>query len=850
MSLLPGAAVPYLYALLAVLVTTAVRIALAPVLEDHSPMLIFTVPVMISAWYGGLPTGIFATVLSVLSGGYFLIEPENSLTWPQMVEQARLAIFTFTSLAISFACDRLRREKKRAEKSQATLSALLEAASQGVVSVDAAGMIVAFNATAERMFGYSREDVLGMPMENLLPRNGRHRAGIDLRARRKDGTEFPVEISLSSVETENGLLTLSFFTDISDLREHQERLRAALAASNTGTFRWHLRTNRLEFDENLNVLFGLPPGETVGRLEDLAGMVHPDDRKDVLWALENCAGEGSEFELKFRVVWRDGSVHWLLKRGKLECDDHGRPLSMTGACAEISELKRAEEDLREAHALLDALFENAPIGLGFWDRDLGFVRANKRLTEIGCFAPGDLTTKQLPEVLAESEGKVRSAVELVLRTGQSVIDQEATAHTPGGSGEERRWLLRYYPVWLDRTIVGAGVVCEDVTERKRSEEEALQTQKLESLGVLAGGIAHDFNNLLVGILGNASLVQDSLRDGDGNRELLDQVVNASERAADLTRQLLAYSGKGQFVIVPVAISHLVREIGSLIRTSLPKKVELRLNLDDDLPAVEADAGQIQQVIMNLVINGAEAIGEASSGYVSVATSLQRMDLEYIRANFPQNDLLPGDYILLEVRDSGAGMDEATQARMFDPFFTTKFTGRGLGLSAVSGIVRGHKGALSVQTAPGEGTIFRVWLPATGSRPDHSREAGELRNLEGSGTILVVDDEQLVLQTAMHTLEHYGYKVLLAENGSVGVDLFSAHRGEIEMVLLDLAMPVMSGDEAFDHLQRIDPNVKVVLTSGFSEVEATRRFAGKTFTGFLQKPYRSSALAEKVHTILV
>jgi signal transduction histidine kinase len=313
-------------------------------------------------------------------------------------------------------------------------------------------------------------------------------------------------------------------------------------------------------------------------------------------------------------------------------------------------------------------------------------------------------------------------------------------------------------------------VARDISERKALESQLLQTQKLESLGVLAGGVAHDFNNLLTGILGNASLVADSMPPSNPNHRILEECVKAAERAAHLTRQLLAYAGKGQFVIEAVNLSSLVKEISSLVQTSIPRKVQVRLELEPDLPAIEADTGQLQQVIMNLVINAAEAIGD-NVGLVVVTTGQQEVNERYSMTVWGHSELRPGRYVTLEVHDSGCGMDEATLQRIFDPFFTTKFTGRGLGLAAVSGIMRSHKGAMKVYSVPGKGTTFKLLFPATSVVPTPPSHIMLPSDAQGSGTILVVDDEEIVRDTARNTLERYGYRILMARDGREAIELF-------------------------------------------------------------------------------
>ncbi|MBI5433216.1 MAG: response regulator [Planctomycetes bacterium] len=386
----------------------------------------------------------------------------------------------------------------------------------------------------------------------------------------------------------------------------------------------------------------------------------------------------------------------------------------------------------------------------------------------------------------------------------------------------------------------------DVTEERRAALEQedlrskmLQTQKLESLGILAGGIAHDFNNLLTGILGNAELALHSDELPLRTRNALVAIQRSAGRAADLTRQMLAYSGRAAFQRARVDLSAEVREIGALLASSIAKKVELRFQLASDLPPIDADRAQLQQLVMNLVINAAEAIGD-DTGDVVVSTWAWTNPSVERDVNFPTEGLPPGTYAVLEVRDDGCGMDHATMQRIFDPFFTTKFTGRGLGLAAVLGIVRAHDGGLSVATDVGRGTAFRVFLSVSTkertSPVDPARESpAEL------GTVLVIDDEPVVADLATSVLASVCRRVHSAVSGEAGLALFDAHADEIDLVLLDVTMPKLGAREILDVLRRRRPDVKVVLTSGYSETEVSRRFAQGEFEGFLQKPYSPSSL---------
>jgi PAS domain S-box-containing protein len=397
---------------------------------------------------------------------------------------------------------------------------------------------------------------------------------------------------------------------------------------------------------------------------------------------------------------------------------------------------------------------------------------------------------------------------------------------------------------VDGVVSGVVLVFRDVTDRRRTEAKILEAAKLESLGVLAGGIAHDFNNLLHGIMGNASLLEDYLGGGEA-REILSNVQQGAQRATELTRQLLAYAGRGRFYIEPVNISRQVREILPLIDTSVPKHVELRLKLDPNLPPVEADRSQIQQIIMNLVINAAEAIG-AGGGWVEVSTGVSALDT--IRfAGEPHAEPNNGSHVVLTVADNGIGMDQTTRSKIFDPFFTTKFTGRGLGLAAVLGIVRGHNGAIDVSSVLGEGSRFRVFFPVAAGTPENVPST-EPAATAGKERVLVVDDEELVRETVRRGLEVAGYQVVLAGNGKEALEILSERPEEFQLVILDLMMPVLSGSEALPQIRQICPRIAIVTTSGYGETEAVQRF-GNSIDGFIQKPYTPSELTRKIRQVL-
>lgn len=519
-----------------------------------------------------------------------------------------------------------------------------------------------------------------------------------------------------------------------------------------------------------------------------------------------------------------------------------------------AELERASVEAHHRLAEVENLYRTAAVGLAFVDTQLRFVRVNELLAGINGFPASAHIGRTLREILPPPLADVVEPLHRhVLETGRPVLGHEFHSVSPAQPGVERDWLVSYSPVkTAEGAMFGVQALVQDITERKQFEDQLRQTQKLESLGVLAGGIAHDFNNLLVGILGNASLTLDSLPAGSPIRPMIQDVITSSERAARLTSQMLAYSGKGRFVVERVDISELIRETLPLIQASVPRTVQISVEDGKGCPPVEIDVAQMQQLVMNLVINGAEATPKGQSGSVTIAVSEVSVYNSNLAAAGVAHELEAGRYVCIEVRDTGSGMDEATKARIFDPFFTTKFTGRGLGLAAVLGIVRGHKGLIQVDSAPGQGCMFRVLLPAAAApAPEPAKPADQqiAPELAGAGTILVVDDESLVRQVAQQTLRRAGYEVLLAGNGQTALEIFRQRAAEITLVLLDMTMPVMSGEQTFIELKKIRPDVRIVLSSGFNQVEAIRRFEGQDLAGFLQKPYTAAALAEKVANVL-
>ena len=506
---------------------------------------------------------------------------------------------------------------------------------------------------------------------------------------------------------------------------------------------------------------------------------------------------------------------------------------------------------RRFRQLFDSLESGYALHEMIWDHegkpiDYRFLQVNPAFERLTRLPARDILNRTVTEVMPGIEHLWIERYGNVATTGEPVsftdfsrdLDRhfEVSAFCP----ERGRFAVLFHDV-TDR------VKADD--ERRRLADQTHESQKLESLGLLAGGIAHDFNNLLVGILGNASLALMDISENHPAAACLRDVELAAQRAAGLAKQLLAYSGRGRFVVEPIDLATLIEEMGHLLEASVPKSISLRFHFEEPLSAVMADASQLRQLVMNLLMNAAQAIGD-KSGIITISTSMMDCDKRYLANAFGAAELAEGRYVFLEVSDTGCGMDAETQAKMFDPFYTTKRDGRGLGLSAVLGIMRAHAGAIRVYSEVGRGTTFKLLLPEC---EEAARESEKRVSIPGtwkaSGTVLVVDDEASVRQFARRCLQRFGFDVLTAEDGREGLAIYKTHQDTIKVVLLDMMMPHMGGEKTFTELRRVNPDVRVVLSSGYNEQDAVRRFAGRGLAGFIQKPYQVEKLEEAIRAAI-
>ena len=532
--------------------------------------------------------------------------------------------------------------------------------------------------------------------------------------------------------------------------------------------------------------------------------------------------------------------------------DGDRIVGILGVNIDITERKQIEAALRASQQMLQSIIDNIPQAVFWKDRASVYQGCNRKFAiDVGVESPENVIGRTDFDFLVP-----RPEAEGYRQIDRRVMDNDTAEYHI----VERQLMADGKQAWVETSkvplhdghgkVIGVLGTYEDITERLRTEEALRQTQKMESLGVLAGGVAHDFNNLLVAMLGQTSLALSKLSPDSVARPHIEKAVKAATSAADLTRQLLAYSGGGQFERRPIQLNTLIQHNLHLFEVAIPKNVQLHSSLAPALPLIEGDTGQLQQVIMNLIINAGEAMGE-QPGVVTVTTDVQSLPRDDPRwTQYTGTPLPPGDYVQVDVADTGGGMSADTLARIFDPFFTTKFTGRGLGLAAVLGIVRGHGGGLQVDSEVGRGTTFRLLLPvSTLSLPQTAGPVNRQESNMSGHTILVIDDEQPVRAAVTDILEDSGLIVITAEDGEAGVGVYRERQAAIDLVVLDLSMPGQSGEETLRQLRDFNPQVRVILSSGYDRAEVAQRFADQAYSGFIQKPYDDLTLIEEIKRYL-
>lgn len=796
---------------------------------------------------------------------------------------------------------RMEEELREAERKYRLLA---ENSMDVIWTADAAGRFTYVSPSSFAVNGYKPEEWIGLDLgegfsrqddrdevrrqlEEAL-RNDRDESITQIEMQRKDGTPYWSETHARVIRNDDGSFAFVQGTsrDITDRKQIEEQLREAkelyeLLAQNASDVIWLLGPDGkyIYISPSAFALTGYTPDELAG-MELGQTKQNEEERAGLLAAFEEMArGTRDESRVEFELTRKDGIRTWVEARVSAIRDETGALKFFRGASRDVSARRRSWDVL---HAIVDgtsratgeaffpALVENLAKALGVryafvaelreGNEDFADTLAYWDSNALGTNFGYPLEGTPCANVAGQHTCVWASAIQSLFPNDKFLVDMNAESYGGAPLFASDGAALGILAVVSERPFespelvesvlsIFAGRASSELErlradkERRRLEEHVRHAQKLESLGVLAGGIAHDFNNLLVGVMGNAGLIKERLEPDSENYEMLREIESAALRASELTNQMLAYSGKGRFLVQSLDLSAVVREMLSLLKASVSKKAVLQFEPHTDLPLVDADATQLRQVIMNLILNASEAL-EDREGLVRIRTGVAHLDKQALAQSYLRDDIAPGQYVYLEISDSGSGMAPEVQSRIFDPFFTTKFTGRGLGLAAVLGVVRGHKGTFQIESQLGEGTTFRVFLPPSRRPVEESATFGSAASTttECRGKILVVEDEPVVRSLAARVLEKGGFETHVAEDGQAALEILeSVPPAEFAGVLLDLLMPRMAGKETFDAIRALDPDIPIVLTSGYTEEDVLKKFRGARVDGFVHKPYETGTL---------
>lgn len=586
--------------------------------------------------------------------------------------------------------------------------------------------------------------------------------------------------------------------------------------------------------------------------------VHPDDREQTFAAFAECTNNKRPVRVDVRLKNIADDYVWLESVGAPVTDMQGNVESVIIASRDITARKEAEEAAKKSEENLKLTLEATTDGIWDWNVKLNVAHFSPNYYRMLGYEPNEFeaTLDSWIESLHPDDKKMAvNRLESFLNSGEEIYTSQFRLKTKTG---EWKWIdARAKVVERDSAVKAARIIGNhtDITKNKKIEEEhrrfelqLQQAQKMDSLGVLAGGIAHDFNNLLQSISGNTSLALMESPEGSELKNLLREIRESARYATELTRQLLAYSGKGRYIAQIINLSEIIIEMDHLLKVGISKKINLRLIMDYQLPFISADETQIKQVIMNLVLNANEA-SKDRGGEIIIETGKIYCDKEYLANTYLNDDLPAGEYVFVEISDQGIGVDKETINRMFDPFFSTKFIGRGLGLATVLGIVRAHNGAIEVDSELHVGSRFRVLFPAVEKieRNIEKTQQVDTKSYEG-WVILFVDDEELVRNVANKMLKRKGFEVINAEDGPEAIELYKKYRDKIDLVLIDYAMPGMNGLETFYEIKKMNDAVKVIIVSGYDEGDEVKKLEDSNIIGFIQKPFRVSELLEKIRDL--
>ncbi len=633
----------------------------------------------------------------------------------------------------------------------------------------------------------------------------------------------------------------------------ENRLHQALDQANLGLWDCDIVTGEVVNNDRYSLMLGYSPGETNFSLSGWLNQIHPDDRKVLEpYMMEFLEGRRGQFENEYRMKTKDGKWVTIHSRGGVtERDHNGKPIRIAGIHQDVTRRKHSEFRAKTAVKDWEETFDALPELIAVLDSEGKILRVNKAqaqalgLSREECkgenlcslMFPGDEThLSRIPDLLS---GKIKDAQLLELYIQRLNGDYEISMATSEDPEDGSIRIIH----------VARNITSRKSAEKKQQEMEkkVQHTQKLESLGVLAGGIAHDFNNILMAIRGYTDLALSCVNKQDQIFMYLNEINKSVRTASELSGQMLAYSGRGNFVIETASINDIIEKLKPMFQVSVSRKAELKLRLEGNLPRVRVDSTQMEQVILNLLTNASEAIG-SSSGKIIVTTGKETRFSPGGRERQEEKRV----YVFIQVEDTGTGMSDEVLRKLFEPFFTTKFTGRGLGMAVVQGIVEGHNGFIEVNSKLGYGSSLKVFIPGleeAAAEPLFDEERVSSAKEKTEIGVLFVDDEKNILFVGKHTLTKAGYVVYTAADGEKAVEKYKSNRNAIDCVILDLTMPVMDGVDCLRELKKIDPSVKVILSSGYNQQEVENRIHLEEIAGYLKKPYGLEALRAEVKKVL-
>ncbi|MFH1740338.1 MAG: PAS domain-containing protein, partial [bacterium] len=567
--------------------------------------------------------------------------------------------------------------------------------------------------------------------------------------------------------------------------------------------------------------------------------------------------EGISWRADYRIRTREGEERWLANAAVQVRDEHGKVVGSLGIFQDITDRKKADEALRVSEEQYRTTIDSLGDGIHVVDSDLRIILFNsalqERSKEVGMELGMDAIGRPVFDVFPFLPERTGREYQLVFETGKPLTTEEHfKIH-----GREYTTETRKIPIYEGGKVARVVTVIRDTTEQRKLEEQLRQSQKIEAVGQLAGGVAHNINNLLTGILGNLKLVE--MTGPERTPQFVGKARNAAERAAALVHQLLAFSRKSRLEFRVVDLNQIVEEVYRLTRSTIDRRIEIEVHKQEDLPKILADAAQINSILMNLCINARDAINEVMHGQatperrgdrfvITIWTEFIVIDRRYCESH---SYARPGKYVVLGVSDNGAGMDLETRRRVFEPFFTTKEIGRGtgLGLASTYGVVRQHDGWIDLYSEPGKETSFKVYLPVTEQGIQEIVEEQYEEIPGGTETILLVDDEEMIRNLGREALEEYGYTALLAADGQEGLDVYLKERDRIDLTILDLSMPHLSGRELLERLRSVHPHAKVIVSSGYSRNGHDMSLKELNVAGFVAKPYLPADLLRTVRKVL-